>query len=774
VNLISPLNCVTIVLVLVWCAMTLPAQGAGAKVITYPAPEGAPPASRYQVSVNGSAIFVYDARIDNPRNNAFAAFDFAGSVQVMVTVPEGFTSVTLRPRSAGIRPTVKGHTIAFQLTKPVKLSLELNGSTQYPLFLFANPLEVDPPTPATPGLRYFGPGIHTVGKVELHDQETVYVAGGAIVRGYFEAKDAKHVTIRGRGILDAHENNTTMIKMTDCSDALVEGVTIVDQPTMRWTTSYWSCDNLRIENVKIMAGDGWSNDGIDICSCHNATIHDCFVKVHDDCIVVKALGTNRREVRDITITGCLLWNTWAHAINIGPELDTPIVTNITVRNCDIIHPYEYGAWEANPEYLYYGALGIVNGDDGVVSHVRFEDIRIEDLEKTTPRLVNLRVQKTEWNHTKGLGAIRNVVFKDIQVLDSVVPIYNYVHGADADHLIEDVTFDNLIVHGKLITSAEIGHFDCNAAVKNMRFTGDTQALKQRAVPVRTALQIVTPFPISSGSSRGSVRLTVTNADQTATAAGTIRLGVKLRHVKNLGIDPSPTFLNGTDFRFALQPGHSATKDFDITVDCGNYTVFTLPTYVGMQLSELPLTVEAPLKRMTAMATVDGVEPALATAPVFTVKDGDRVAAHLRWALAGNDLAISAQVYDAHLTRGKDPWSGSEVEIYGSMPGAEKLGQIFLLPQVGEAPAQAYRLVSEGVTRLAPEIRVQSQASAEGYHLQALVPLSLLTIDPAAEHILLESMVMTTPAPKAPLQGICLFRSYMAYKDTLMYGHLRVQ
>jgi hypothetical protein len=125
---------------------------------THPAPAGVPGSTAYKVKVDDKEVFVYDARIDEPRNNAFSSFDMTGPVKVQVTGPEGFQSATIRPASAGIRPEVNDRTISFALTKPCQLSIELNGGTHYPLFLFANPPEVNPPSPQDAGVRYFGPG----------------------------------------------------------------------------------------------------------------------------------------------------------------------------------------------------------------------------------------------------------------------------------------------------------------------------------------------------------------------------------------------------------------------------------------------------------------------------------------------------------------------------------------------------------------------------------------------------------------------------------------
>jgi hypothetical protein len=456
-----------------------PSAANAMKLVTYPAPNGYPKAKRYNVKVNGRNLDIYDARIDDPDNCAYTGFDFEEYVEVVITIPEGFSSFKIRPQSAGVKARVQGNnTIAFELTKPVKLMLELNDSIDYPLFLFASPVETNPPQPDDPNVRYFGPGIHETGHIRLRSNETVYVAGGAIVKCYFTAEDATNIRITGRGIMDAHENNTSMIRMIRCQNVLVDGITIADQPAWRWTSSYWACDNVVVNNIKILAGDHYSNDGIAIVSCQDFTVRDCFIKCYDDCVVVKAHRTERRPARNILISSCLIWNIQAHSVQIGPELDAPEVCNVLVENCDLIYPQHTETDTNDRSYFYTGALGIMDGDDCDVHNIRFENIRIE---KPTAKLISLKIMKTQWNRKEitSYGKIRDVHFKDIYVVDGeTVPSEIISFGSDqfyngnevkSGQLIENITIENLNILGKEIKSAQAGGFIVCPASNNLRF-----------------------------------------------------------------------------------------------------------------------------------------------------------------------------------------------------------------------------------------------------------------------------------------------------------------
>lgn len=441
----------------------------------YPAPAGAAISSWYTLAANGHAVPVYDAQVDEPHNCAFASFDGRGPVRVEITPAAAFQTVKVRPLSAGIAPQINGASIAFVVDRPCRLSVELDGNISRPLLVFYNHPLADAP-PGGPNVRHFGPGLHEAGQIVLQSNQTVVIAGGAVVRGFFTAENASHIRILGRGIMDAHENKSCMIRFTNCQDVLVEGIIIADQPQMNWTTVFTACDDVVVRNIKIIAGDNVSNDGIDLVSCHRALVEDCFVKCFDDCIVLKALRTNRRDIEDITVRNCLLWNIQAYGVQIGAELDCAHTRRIRVENCDIIHAQQTET-DAGDRYLYYsGALGILNGDDGEVSEVVFDDIRVED---GANRLISVKIMKSEWNHTAGYGTIRDITFRKVRLVDGIplpseiisygiaVP---YAPNASAPaHIPSDITIEDLEILGRAVHGFAEGGFTIEPFCKNLKF-----------------------------------------------------------------------------------------------------------------------------------------------------------------------------------------------------------------------------------------------------------------------------------------------------------------
>ena len=222
------------------------AEAAG-PVTIWTAPAEEKLSQNYAVRVNGRNVPIYWCRvsavplnqvwpgyqrpIDQTELAAFAHWGLSDPVTVEITSKRTFKNVVVRPNSCGIRPTVHGQSITFNLAKSGQVTVEMDGS-HHALHLFADPPEANVPKAGDTGVRYFGPGVHRPGKIQLKSGETLYIAGGAVVYTAVEACGATGVRILGRGVIDTSEyergKGGGCIRLDDCSDVKIDGVILRD------------------------------------------------------------------------------------------------------------------------------------------------------------------------------------------------------------------------------------------------------------------------------------------------------------------------------------------------------------------------------------------------------------------------------------------------------------------------------------------------------------------------------------------------------------------
>ena len=459
---------------LIFVLFLLNAINVAGQVTTWQAPEGFASDKYYSVKVNGVQVPVFDTPIAS-----YAVFDFKGEVNVEVNTMYDVRWVDIRPLRTGLKPTYTGdNSFSFNLNKPENLSLELNGRIrQQPLFIFAGKPETNQPSKADKNVIWFEGGkLYKDVKLELKDNQTVYIEGGAVVQGYLFAKGKKNIRICGRGILDGSLNKTDptcdnrFIDLRDCENVTVEGINLHNATT--WQVALFHCNKANINDIHIVSESG-SDDGMDILRCTNVVIDNIFVHSKDDCIAIKSGGDYPADhpTDNILVKNCVFWNSiWGNAIEIGFELYSSEVKNIRFENIDIIH-VEDGA-----------TMSIHNAGQAHVYNVVFENIRVED---SRQKLFDVAIFFSQWGpdgirdpefikksylhgawdgvqktpagkedyHSQFRGKVSNIVFKDIQVTGGLMP-FSVFHGFDKEKNVSGVKIENLTYMGKRLMDTE--------------------------------------------------------------------------------------------------------------------------------------------------------------------------------------------------------------------------------------------------------------------------------------------------------------------------------
>lgn len=456
-------------------AMALTVGAAGAATVTIsPAPAGEELSKDFAVEVEGRAAPVYVARVasgdqdlrwkamDDKANSAnyyekaaFTTFDMRGAIQITVTCPKPISSVRVLPSSLKIVPKVSGNSLTFGLADPKPLTVEVNGDWVHSLHILANPPEENVPNKDDPNVIYFGPGIHEVGSMVVGSGKTVYIAGGAIVRGVIKPGEAyqistysglrtyaptfelrgNHITFRGRGILDGSRSTTHARNLlyVQGSDISIEGVILRDSST--WNLPIRQSDRVSVRNLKII-GYRANSDGIDICNSRDVSVEHCFIRTLDDLIVVKT-DAGQGKARHIDVQNCVLWNEVAHALSVGAELRED-VDDVRFANCDVIH-------DKGREWT----LRVFHCDSARITNVRFENLRIEE----SPQLISLWIGKTVWTRDNERGHIAGITFSGIHA--TAAPLKIELQGSDGEHAVENVEFRDVVVNGRPLAEADV-------------------------------------------------------------------------------------------------------------------------------------------------------------------------------------------------------------------------------------------------------------------------------------------------------------------------------
>jgi hypothetical protein len=360
-----------------------------------------------------------------------ASFSCSGKLSVSIRAPHAITKASIHPTSRQIQQSVKGNVLTFSLPGPGQVYVQIDDLP--PLFLFANPPEHDAIARDDPGAHYFGPGVHRPGLITLKDNETVYIAPGAIVYGGIRAKGARNIRVIGRGILDGGFEFNQMVLVEDCTNVLFEGVMIRNGDG--WTNTLVNCDGLRYDYVKVLSF-GPGGDGIDPLGSRAIVISNCFLRCTDDCIAIKAPAPDHGVDGVLIINDIMIGFAFSDGVTIGFETNAKSISNITVRNCDVILA------RGGSRVDGHSGFSIICDGPAVISNVLFENIHVE---KAELKLFELQITDGTKYGAGPPGHIQDITVKDVSWAH---PGPIVLKGWDENHRVQKVTFSNCSIAGK--------------------------------------------------------------------------------------------------------------------------------------------------------------------------------------------------------------------------------------------------------------------------------------------------------------------------------------
>jgi hypothetical protein len=468
-------------------------------------------------NLSGSYVVTVDEQpvtVQRYNGNSYVWFAFSGTVTVRVALNEPVGRYQLSPKHYQIHVEADGSVLSFQLDRPRKLVLRNVNALTEELFMFADPLEHDPPVPGSPdvinvreylddrpgiqesrdafqravdvaaarpdgGVVYVPEGRYHVSQtVFLKSNVHLYLAPGALVEvpggvaccfehgSVFRVIDARNIRISGRGAI--HGQGTTqsaffwLLTAANVDALSVEDILLIDGYTTALRLQHATRSSLR--NLKILSDSPRLSDGIDIDSSQNVTVDGCFVYSSDDSTALGA-GSNEGEVVESTefvvVKNSVFYQTrTGHTFYIAPHIAPPYIRNILYDNNDVVS--------------VAGAVGIYPFGGVKIEAVVFKDIRVEEVREEMP--ISLWIGDcTSWGPQNCgrpygvLGHIHDVHFDNVTI-DNYGGQNSILQGHSTASDIDKVHFTNLTIAGNLITDPSLGRFTILGHVSNVSFS----------------------------------------------------------------------------------------------------------------------------------------------------------------------------------------------------------------------------------------------------------------------------------------------------------------
>ena len=445
--------------------------------------------SDYRVKINGKECYVHSCRVSAMPYNAYwpgyqrdksqaewASFiSFFGDERVTVEVEcaREFERAVVRPLSKNVDVTTDGNKVTFSLEETGNYVFELDDS-HFALHIFYSKPNSEPnPQDVT---YYFGPGNHYPLLITLKDNESIYVHPEARVFTTVYAENTENIRIFGGGILNnSNQERVTQscagkfpignMQFKECKNVKIQDVVLMDSAS--WVCSMFNCNDVTIDNIKIVGQWRYNTDGIDLCNCSNVKVRDCFVRSFDDSICVKAIN-NHTVCENISVENCVCWCEWGKTLEIGLETAADEYKNISYKDCDLIHNCT-------------AAITVSNGHYADIHNILYENINVEFQEYNRPEvlqesvsqlyvdngevfipcLIQLGNGKFSANYAndianekdKNFGHTHNILFKNINVYNENPKTIRVRFTSESDTApVEDVVLENLTVNGKKIES----------------------------------------------------------------------------------------------------------------------------------------------------------------------------------------------------------------------------------------------------------------------------------------------------------------------------------
>ncbi len=466
-----------------------------AKVVTYPVPISEQVHTTYTVTVNGQKLDLYNALSPKFEGGEyyFCYFDFEGEVDVKVhstfpfTAPTHYTWSPEQRAAAGKitvgevypyyhKAKITKNDVHFKASKPFQ-AIVIRNERARPLIIFGNAIEKDIPNKDDPNVVYFGAGVHYKDKLKLKDNQTLYVAGGAVLKSSVFVH-GKNIKICGRGIIstDNRERWTGANFFVGQSEN-VEIKDVIIRDPITWTLNIRDTKGVKIDNVKICAGRMINDDAIDICNSSNIKITNTFARAEDDIIAIKGIyGSGKRignkltedlndrmnnlPCENIEIENCIFWTDSANIFRIGYECEAPCFRNLKAKNLYIPFYSQYRTPKPNWNWSH-SVIWLQATNDMPMYDMHFENIHIRSngLDYPIFTAIPQTVLYPHFAPCKINGNISDCSVRNV-IVEGKKGKFNgeiYIVGKSPEGKVKNIKLSNFTYFGKKQTAETIKH-----------------------------------------------------------------------------------------------------------------------------------------------------------------------------------------------------------------------------------------------------------------------------------------------------------------------------
>lgn len=390
--------------------------------------------------------------------------------------------------------TISGNTITFSLAPNTgKAWVEVNGETAEPLHIRSVGLQATPTGTTFDGSQtqcgagqtlIFDDGVWNIGKqFKVLAGGTVFLKGGAWVRGSFDIVDQDDVTIAGHGVLSGDQWNPATVQALPTyaerlSYSLVYGFSatyahtgnVLYGPVL--TRGPWSAQFEGINQaIDVMILNPWFSNGTGLtlegdASTGNTTLHqNCYIWSCDDSLDLgEYIGAH-------TVEDCLLASSASATFIIGywPGEDYGLVSTIT--DCVVVPVQSHNASPESGIIFHAWSDGEATEEDHVIADYTIDNVYIER-DTCRAQLFNLSNTAYPWGAAAAQrGTIKHWVIRNVTCQGTPTTL-SKISGFNADNTPVDILFTNLRIGGEIVSTRNYTtYFTLNQYPRDIAFGG---------------------------------------------------------------------------------------------------------------------------------------------------------------------------------------------------------------------------------------------------------------------------------------------------------------